>query len=110
MKRQLRLSLCVCPVAAQDRSEKHGEVPMVRLHVKHGEGDGEKEFLYDCQGSMRIEGILREILQIANLQLKIDCLSLEFEPSLAALYGDKKGDTCERSNLSVFKQRCIPNS
>ncbi|KAK4799636.1 hypothetical protein SAY86_025001 [Trapa natans] len=63
---------------------------MVRLHVKHGEGEGEKEFLYDCQGSTRIEGILRVILQIANLQRKIEFLTLELEPSLAALYCDKK--------------------
>ncbi|XP_031383976.1 cilia- and flagella-associated protein 298-B-like [Punica granatum] len=63
---------------------------MVRLHVKYGEGDGEEEFLYDSQSSAQIEGVLREILQIANLQLKIDRLALELEPQLAPLYGDQK--------------------
>ncbi|PKI35207.1 hypothetical protein CRG98_044373 [Punica granatum] len=74
----------------QAQWKKLGEASMVRLHVKYGEGDGEEEFLYDSQSSAQIEGVLREILQIANLQLKIDRLALELEPQLAPLYGDQK--------------------
>lgn len=65
---------------------------MVRLLVKHGEGNREKEFLYDCESSTLVEEILQGILQISNLQLKIDSLALELEPYLTSLCGDKKGD------------------
>lgn len=68
------------------------KLPMVQLLVKHGEGNREKEFLYDCESPTPVEQILQKILQISNLQLKIDNLALELEPSLAPLYGDKRGD------------------
>ncbi|MCD7461452.1 hypothetical protein HAX54_046169 [Datura stramonium] len=61
---------------------------MVRVHVKHGGGGG--EFLYDTETSSTIDEIAKDIIEIANLQMKIQCLAVEFEPHLSKLQGDPK--------------------
>ncbi|KAM3236700.1 cilia and flagella-associated protein isoform X1 [Capsicum annuum] len=73
---------------------------MVRLHVKHGCGGdyggggggdgGAGEFLYETETSSMIDEIANHIIEIANLQSKIQCLAGEFEPCLSKLQGDPK--------------------
>lgn len=65
---------------------------MVRIHVKHGGGsDGDGEFLYDTETSSTIDEIAKDIIEIANLQSKIQCFAVEFESHLSKLQGDPKG-------------------
>ncbi|TMX00423.1 hypothetical protein EJD97_000854 [Solanum chilense] len=66
---------------------------MVRIHVKHGGGsggDGDGEFLYDSETSSTIDEIAKDIIEIANLQSKIQCFAVEFESHLSKLQGDPK--------------------
>lgn len=67
---------------------------MVRLHVKHGGGDGSDgdggEFLYDTETASTIDEIAEHIIEIANLQSKIRCFAVEFEPHFSKLQGDPK--------------------
>ncbi|CAL8125009.1 unnamed protein product [Prunus armeniaca] len=63
---------------------------MVRIHVKHGDGSDQKEFLYDCSTTSPIEEIAPEISRISNLQSRIDRLVFELEPHLEPLQGDAK--------------------
>ncbi|KAJ8542236.1 hypothetical protein K7X08_017102 [Anisodus acutangulus] len=59
---------------------------MVRVHVKHGDG----EFLYDSETTSPIDEIAEDITEIANLQSKIQYLAVEFEPHLSKLQGYPK--------------------
>ncbi|KAM1053750.1 hypothetical protein ACFX2I_001162 [Malus domestica] len=70
---------------------------MVRIHVKHGEGSEQKEFLYDCASTSPIDEIAPEISRISNLQTKIDRLILELEPRLDLLHGDAKAASLLRA-------------
>lgn len=63
---------------------------MVRVHVKHGDDDGDGEFLYDTETTSTIDEIAEDIIEIANLQTKIQCLAVEFEPHLSKFQGDPK--------------------
>ncbi|KAL6290843.1 hypothetical protein ACE6H2_008353 [Prunus campanulata] len=63
---------------------------MVRIHVKHGDGSDQKEFLYDCSTTSPIEEIAPEISRISDLQSRIDRLVFELEPHLEPLHGDAK--------------------
>ncbi|XP_031095939.1 cilia- and flagella-associated protein 298-A-like [Ipomoea triloba] len=61
---------------------------MVRIQVKHGGGS---EFLYDTESTSSVEEIAKDVTEIANLQSKIERLSLQLEPHLSPLlHSDSK--------------------
>lgn len=67
---------------------------MVRIQVKHGGGEGEggSEFLYDTEATSSVEEIAKDVTEIANLQSKIERLSLQLEPHISPLlHSDSKG-------------------
>ncbi|EEF35599.1 cilia- and flagella-associated protein 298-B [Ricinus communis] len=59
---------------------------MVRIQVKHGD----REFLYECQNTCQIDEIAPELIQISNLQYKIDHLLLRLEPLLSPFLKNPK--------------------
>ncbi|XP_042475104.1 cilia- and flagella-associated protein 298-like [Macadamia integrifolia] len=65
---------------------------MVRIQVKskHKEDEEELQFLYDCPSTTRIKEIARAVIEISNLQIKINRLALALESGLIQL-GDGKG-------------------
>ncbi|XP_057981789.1 uncharacterized protein LOC131167052 [Malania oleifera] len=69
---------------------------MVRIHVKHGE-NFDREFLFDCPSISEIREIAENVIQISNLQLKIQRLVAELEPRLSHLHGDSKAISLSRA-------------
>uniref|UniRef100_A0A5B7BDZ1 Uncharacterized protein n=2 Tax=Davidia involucrata TaxID=16924 RepID=A0A5B7BDZ1_DAVIN len=68
---------------------------MVRIQVKHGGGisdDDEKEFLYECPSTSIVDEIAKDVIEISNLQSKIQHFVLLLEPRfpLLSLHGDPK--------------------
>ncbi|XP_043702675.1 cilia- and flagella-associated protein 298-like [Telopea speciosissima] len=62
----------------------------IQVKVKHEEDEEDLQFLYHCLSTTGIEEIARDVIEISNLQIKIQRLALALESRLIQL-GDGNG-------------------